>query len=104
MNETLHFPKAEPFGRGEWISDHLTLIFDKRLPEFIAGGHDPNVSPAVAERSRLDYYQGQGRDLANALLRHLPGGVVDGLIVALLDHKRSQFCVPMLRPDEGGGQ
>jgi len=103
MNETVHFPRAEPFVDSS-PPGSLTIVIDGQLPDFIRGGHDPNVSPAIAERSRLDYYLGQGRELANALLRHLPGGLVDGLTVALLDHKRSQFCVPMLRPDEGGGQ
>jgi hypothetical protein len=102
MNETLHFPKAEPFLNHTPAGD-LTLLFDQRLPDFTMVV-DGNVSPAIAEKSRLDYYKDHGREIANALLRHLPGGLVDGLLVALLDHKRSQFCVPMLSPDEGGGQ
>ena len=100
MTETLHFPKAELFVN-DVRSDDLTIIIDGQLPDFIRGGYDPNVSPAVAERSRLDYYAGQANDLANALLRHLPGGLIDALLIALLDHRRSHFRVPLLRKDGG---
>ena len=89
MTETLHFPRVEP-----WTQEHLTLIFDKRLPDHVAKG------TLADERHVRDYYESEGREIANALLRHLPGGLIDGLLVALLDHKRSLFRVPHVQ--EGG--
>ncbi len=38
-------------------------------------------------------FRDQGRKLAKALIDHLPGGTVDQLLVALLDHKANLFRV-----------
>lgn len=43
--------------------------------------------------SYREFYAEEGKRLAQALLSVLPGGTVDALLVALLDHKRSLFKV-----------
>lgn len=43
----------------------------------------------------LDAYQRQGRALVKEMLLSMPGGLIDAVLVALLDHKRSIFRVPL---------
>lgn len=63
----------------------LTLVFDQPLPDDITG---PDW-----ERRRLELYTTEGKALADALREHLPGGLFDALMVAMLEHKRSLFRV-----------
>lgn len=39
------------------------------------------------------HYQREGRSLAEAIVQHLPGGTVDQLLVALLEHRASLLRV-----------
>lgn len=95
-NETLHFAQANP-----WSQDHLSLIFDKRVPAFVDNGpRDNGLGPW--ERRLHNYFQSEGQQLADALLAHLPGGLIDGLLVALLTNKATRLCVPVVGPKEGG--
>lgn len=70
---------------GEPAPESLRVTFDAELP---GEGETPYV----------DFYRGlyaeEGRRIANALLASLPGGLVDGILLALLDHKRSILRVP----------
>ena len=97
-NETLHFPRAEP-----WSQDHLSLIFDKRLPHMTG---DTGTAPLPHWEGRMhSYYECEGEQLAQALLAHLPGGLIDGLVAALLKHKASLLAVAYIDPaDQHQGQ
>jgi coenzyme F420-reducing hydrogenase beta subunit len=53
-------------------------------------GDVPELGELSSYRS---YYNEQGSLVAAALIRALPGGTVDALLVALLDHKRSLLRV-----------
>lgn len=64
----------------------LRLTFDLDLPDIDASGS------VLLERWRA-FYAEEGRRLVDQLLRTLPGGLIDGLLLALLDHKRSIFRV-----------
>lgn len=44
------------------------------------------------------FYQQEGRALQQALCRHLPGGTIDQLLVALLEHHASLLVVPYVEP------
>lgn len=95
-NETVHFAQAEP-----WSQDHLSLIFDKRLPSFIMRSDSSQTPLHQWEGRAHSYYRAEGEQLAHALLAHLPGGLIDGLLLALFAHKASLFSVPFLDPAEG---
>lgn len=47
----------------------------------------------------LKAYEEQGRALVSAMLTSMPGGLIDAVLVALLDHKRSIFRVPHDSPE-----
>lgn len=46
-----------------------------------------------------DVLNGEAEKLADALCNSLPGGVIDALLVQLLDRKRSMFIVPSFRKE-----
>ncbi len=97
-NETLHFAQAEP-----WSQEHLSLIFDKRLPSFMNSGSAQ--APIHRWEDRVQsYYRSEGEQLAQALLAHLPGGLIDGLLVALLTRKASLFSVAFADQAHDGRQ
>lgn len=47
-------------------------------------------------------YEAEGRKLEEALLHHLPGGVYDRLLAAMLRRKASHFVVPIEKPASNG--
>lgn len=44
-------------------------------------------------------FERQGRDLAFALCRSLPGGTIDALLIELMRRRASLFVVPLTRRD-----
>ena len=53
--------------------------------------------PVVTDRQGLDamrrYYRETGKELAGALLQHLPGGLIDALLLALFEQQVTLFGV-----------
>lgn len=47
-----------------------------------------------SERDALAFYGSQARSLVQAFSRTLPGGLIDAILVALLEHRCSIFQVP----------
>jgi hypothetical protein len=66
----------------------LEIIATEEIPEDYDGGAEDGW-----QRRSHAFFDGQGREIATRLLRSLPGGTVDALLVALLDHRRSHFIV-----------
>jgi hypothetical protein len=53
--------------------------------------------------SSLAMFDSEAREIVNALIATLPGGTLDAVLVRLLEHKRSQFVVPIpTRPGSSG--
>jgi len=82
--KTLSIYKAQPIGILE--PEDLTLVFDEEIPSPGKGGA---WEPVFRECLMVE-----GKKLADALCDVLPGGVVDALLVELLDRKRCMFVIP----------
>ena len=82
--KTLNIYKAQ--GAGDTVPEDLTLIFDKEIPR-------PDIINSW-ESAWRDLLMEEAFQLADALCNVLPGGVVDALLVELLDRKRSMFIIP----------
>jgi len=82
--KTLNIYKAQPVGTIE--PENLTLVFDEAIPSPGKGG--------AWEHTFRECLMVEGKKLADALCNTLPGGVVDALLVELLDRKRSMFIIP----------
>jgi len=80
----LNIYKAQ--GSGSLEPEDLTLVFDTSIPS-------PTTRDGWEPKWR-EQLMSEGKKLADALCNVLPGGVVDALLVELLDHKRSMFVVP----------
>ena len=80
--------KAHPNGREPIPS----LIIKAELP--IPFGRDEKLSE-VEER-----FEAEGRKLEKAFYRHLPGGIYDRLLAAMLRRRASHFVVPFGRFEE----
>lgn len=52
------------------------------------------VLPRDILRDQQTDFEARGKLLANALLDHLPGGLIDALLCQLLKHKASLLVVP----------
>ena len=82
--------KAQPIGRDAVPS--LIIKAEMTIP-YLRG--EPLAT--VGER-----YEAEGRKLEEALLHHLPGGVYDRLLAAMLRRKASYFVVPLEKPPIDG--
>lgn len=87
----------------------MPVLYLNRIDVYVAEGATPLViscSDKVPEivnhnfNAVRDDYRKQGEALAQAMLRAMPGGLVDGLFLALLDHKRSIYRVPHIKDDD----
>ena len=47
-------------------------------------------------------FEAEGRKLEKALYRHLPGGVYDKLLAAMLRRRASHFVIPFEKPPSNG--
>ena len=82
--KTIEIYKAQAkFGKNvmEQIED-LRIVFDQEIPQFPGG-----LSAAAKE------YEQQGKQLANALYRTLPGGVYDQVLCAMMKKRASLLRV-----------
>ncbi len=87
--QTITVSKAGPVS-GRYLPD-ITIRLEGEPP-------DLNGLDWAAAYDR--FYRGEASRLAEALVRSLPGGTLDRLLVCLLDHKASLLRVPMSRePD-----
>lgn len=95
--ETLHFARGEP-----WSEHSLRLVFDKRLPAFLDGPPSRKTLEPWDKRVQT-YYRSEGQLLAAPLLEHLPRGLVDGLLVALLQERCATSWLSFPRRHTGCG-
>jgi len=87
--KTVNVFKAQGVGSTE--PEDLTLVFDTSI-----------VSPTTRdgwEPKWREQLMEEGKKLADALCDVLPGGVVDALLVELLDRKRTMFIIPSFSKD-----
>ena len=96
-SKTVHVFCAQPLG--DEVASDTTIRIHVEVPEMgIERGW---------EQAYRDMYRRQATKLKEALVGSLPGGTVDALLVALLDHKRCLLAVPMFgktETEEGGGE
>jgi len=64
------------------IPESVTIIIDKETPEM---NYD---SPTNNKKADI-HYTYQAQKLSDILLRTLPGGTIDRLLICLLEHKKS---------------
>jgi hypothetical protein len=82
--KTVNVCKAQGIGNQEVES--ITIVIDKEHPRPPTGaGWEPQWREALKKEAVT---------LAEALFSSLSGGVLDALLVELLDRKRSMFIVP----------
>ena len=83
--KTVNVFKAQAIRKGDSVED-LTMVFDTPIeaPKTINGW----------EPEWREQLQAEGRKIADALCDTLPGGVIDALLVELLDRKRSMCIIP----------
>lgn len=59
---------------------------------------DKELDDAYKSGRLKAHYEQQGRALAEAIWNHLPGGTVDQVLIALLQHRASLLVVPYVEP------
>lgn len=59
---------------------------------------DKELDDAYKAGRLAAHYRSEGRTLAEALWQHLPGGTIDQLLIALLEHRASLLVVPYVEP------
>ena len=87
--KTLSIYKAQGVGTTE--PEDLTLVFNTSI-------FSPTTRDGWEPKWR-EQLVAEGKKLADALCEVLPGGVIDALLVELLDRKRSMFVIPSFSKD-----
>lgn len=82
--KTVNAFKAQPATKAGLV-ESVTLLINEELPEITYSDLDEWRQVAKNEAQKI----------ADALCESLPQGVVDALLVELLDRKRSLFTIPM---------
>lgn len=84
----------------------MPVLYLNRIDVYVAEGATPLVIscsqkvPDMVDHnfdSVRDDYRAKGEQLVQAMLRAMPGGLIDGIFLALLDHKRSIYRVPHIK-------
>lgn len=57
-------------------------------------GEPPQFRGEGWEQNAREFYQAEGKALANAIFDSLPGGTIDQLILEMLTRRASMFRVP----------
>lgn len=83
--------KAMPNGRAGSVPS-LIIKAELSIP------YDPKDSLSTV----AEIYAAEGRKLEEALLHHLPGGVYDALLGAMMSRRASHFIAPLEKPSSNG--
>jgi hypothetical protein len=84
---------------------HITVhragnIGDKHVPRLTITAVDEMPDHATLASARIDY-QHEGQQIADALLDHLPGGVIDQLLARMLERRASLLRITPCVTDVG---
>lgn len=79
--------RAEPIG--SVTPEALRLTFEQAVPRL------PSSADVDGMTQHRRFYADEGRRIVEAMLAALPGGLIDGILLALLDYKRNVFRVPV---------
>ena len=85
--KTIHCYKAATSASG--ITENLAIIADHEVP--LLNEKIVDVHQTVQQQRRM--YKLQAEEIVEAMYHHLPGGLVDALLIELLDRKASVFRV-----------
>lgn len=67
--------------------ESINIIIDEEVPNIT---YDPSLESTIKLIKKCDdLYNEQAEKLSNALTNSLPGGVIDRLLICLLEHKKS---------------
>lgn len=80
MNK-IYLPKAEPITKNKPVED-MTIIISKKLLNY------KKITTFEAHRKYMDE---QAQKLVDALINSLPQGIIEPIMVKLMEHRISQY-------------
>lgn len=86
-----------PYQVGDWRDTEIHVhragaIGEQHVPTLAILAHDEMPEHTSLEEARAVYLE-EGARVADALIQHLAGGVLDQILVRLLEHRASLLCI-----------